>query len=157
MAKIFGGSGRLLVPNEVILSGNEDLGLGNTEFGRFGDDKNEGPPRPRVGDTLSIHLSQQATSSAIWVLRVFVQLAQGEFVLGLDIVTNPPSPGGIGVGDPPARTVGFASNPGTIGWKVLALCDDPLEVAELVLQSRSGGGGGSGPFGVFPNSFVPPG
>jgi hypothetical protein len=156
MATIFGGSGRLLVPNEVILSGNEDLGLsGPGEFGRFGDDKNEGPPRPRVGDVLSIHLSQNADSAAVWILRVFVQVAQGEFVLGPDIVTNPPKPA-LGTGDPPARTVGFASCPGTIGWKVLALCDVPTEIAELVIQSRQGGGGSSS-FGITPNSFIPPG
>jgi hypothetical protein len=151
--KIRGGSGKLQPPNEAILAANEQLGRGTDEFGKFSDDKNEGPPRPRIGDVLSIHLSQEADSAAVWTLTVFVQVAQGEFILGLPIVTNPPSPA-AGTGDPPARTVGFAFCPGAIGWKVLATCDDVNEEADLLIQSSQCCGGSA--FGVTPNSFIPP-
>ena len=147
--------GALAGLQEVLLSANEDLGTGANEFGRYGDDPNEGPPRPRIGDTLSIHLSQDARSSSVWTITVFVQVAQGWYVLGPDIVTTPPKPA-IGTGDPPARVIGFASCPGAIGWRVLCQCPDKDEIANLFLQSRQGGGGSSS-FGVTPNVFVPPG
>ena len=141
-------------PNEVILSGNEDLGVGPNEFGKHSDDKNEGPPRPRIGDTLSIHLSQQSDSPNEWTLEVWVQIAQGMFMLGPAFVVPSPATGG----DPPSRTVGFASCPGTIGWKVIATCRTergaPEEIAELLIQSRQGGAATS--FGVTPNPFTPP-
>jgi hypothetical protein len=145
---------KMYLPQEVILSGNEELGKGRDEFGRYGDDRNEGPPRPRIGDVLSIHLSQQANSAAVWTLQVFVQIAQGEFELGLPIITNPPKPA-MGTGDPPARTVGFAFCPGAIGWKVLARCITDGENADLVIQSSQCSGGSA--FGVTPNNFIPPG
>jgi hypothetical protein len=147
--------GKMQGAQEVMLSANEELGkFPFHEFERFKDDPNTGPPRPRIGDTLSIHLSQDARSSAIWNLTVFVQVAQGWFILGPDIVTNPPNPA-QGQGDPPARTVGFASCPGTIGWKVLCRSDDPEEIADLVIQSREGGNANA--FGVVPVVFIPPG
>lgn len=138
------------MPNEVILSGNEQLGVHGNEFGKFGDDKNEGPPRPRIGDVLSIHLAQQPNSTSVWDMTVYVQIAQGFFQLGPTFQTNPPANG-----DPPARTIAFASCPGAIGWKVLATCADNGENADLVIQSQYGGGGSV--FGVVPNVFVAPG
>lgn len=149
--------GKLAGLQEVILSANEDLGASSNEFVRYGDDPNEGPPRPRIGDTLSIHLSQDARSQAAWTITVFVQVSQGWYVLGQPFVTVPPQPSGSPVGgDPPARTVGFASCPGAIGWRVLCSCPDQDEIAEIFLQSRQGGGGSSS-FGVTPNVFAPPG
>lgn len=149
--QIMGGS--MQIPQEVILSGNEQLGPHGNEFGRFADDKNEGPPRPRIGDVLSIHLSQQPNSTASWLLTVYVQVAQGFFQLGPDLVCNPPFP--VLGGDPPSRTVGFAFCPGAIGWKVLARCPTVNEIADLVIQSSTSGGGAV--FGVTPNIIVPPG
>ena len=140
---------RMLTPNEVILSGNEGL----ADFGKFGDDRSEGPPRPRIGDVLSIHLSQQGNSVAEWNLTVYVEIAQGWFQLGPTFVTVPPVP--TNVGDPPARTVGFAFCPGAIGWKVLATCETDGENADLVIQSSKTSGGAT--FGVTPNVFAPPG
>jgi hypothetical protein len=148
---------RMRIAYEAILEGNEDLGRGATEFRGEGADRNEGPPRPRIGDTLSIHLSQQANSAAIWEITVYVQVAQGWFILGLPIVTNPPKPSPPAVGDPAARTIGFASCPGAIGWKVQCICETDGEEAQIWIQSRQGGGGGAPTFGVTPNSFVPPG
>lgn len=147
--------GRLAGIQEVMLSANEELGtFPGEQFERFGDDKNTGPPRPRIGDVLSIHLSQDSRSTAVWTITVFVQIAQGWFILGMPIITNPPT--GL-TPDPPARTIGFASCPGTIGWKVICECPDEDEIADLVLQSRQGGGGSGSNFGVTPNPFVPPG
>jgi hypothetical protein len=145
--QIMGGA--MQPPQEVILSGNEQLGSHGNEFGRFGDDKNEGPPRPRIGDVLSIHLSQQPGSSGRWTLIVYVQIAQGWFQLGPEFETPAVAPA-VG-GDPPSRTVGFASCPGAIGWKVLARCPTINEIGDLVIQSSTGGGGGN--FGVTPNPF----
>jgi len=107
--------------------------------------------RPRIGDVLSIHLSQNAGSSAIWIITVYVQVAQGWFICGIPITTNPPT--GTPP-DPPARTVGFAFIPGAIGWKVQCFCETDDEIADIVLQSSQGGGGSA--FGVTPNVFNPP-
>jgi hypothetical protein len=136
---------RMAMLHEVVLSGNEPL----RDFGKHGDDRNEGPPRPRIGDVLSIHLSQQANSQAIWEIFVWVQTAQGYYQLGPSFFTNPPS-----AGDPPARTIAFAACPGTIGWKVGARCPTDGEIAELTIQSNQYSGSGS--FGVTPNLFVQP-
>ena len=136
---------RMGMMHEVILSGNEPVG----SFGRFDDDKSEGPPRPRIGDVLSIHLSQQANSVNSWVLTVWVQVAQGWFLLGPSLTVPSPGTGG----DPPARTVAFAACPGAIGWKVGAVCLADGEIADLVIQSSQCCGGSS--FGVFPNLFNP--
>lgn len=142
--EIFGSSLQVAPLNEVILEGNDPWD------GQGQDDPQNRFKRPRIGDVLSIHLSQDAGSSASWVITVFVQIAQGFFICGPTIVTNPPSSG-----DPPARTVGFAFIPGAIGWKVQCSCDVDDEIADIVLQSSQGGGGAT--FGVTPNVLVPPG
>jgi len=98
-----------------------------------------------LGDVLSIHLSQQSASAAVWTLEIKVQIAQGIFTLGF-ITTNPPS-----AGDPSSRTVGFAVCPGATGWSVLATCPTAGEMADLVIQSSKCCGSN---FGVTPNVFV---
>lgn len=81
-----------------------------------------------IGDSVSIHLAQEAGSAAVWTLHVDVHIPQGWFRLGR-IVTRAPS-----LGDPPARTVGFGVCPGAMGWKVIASCST-AEIADVVLQS----------------------
>jgi hypothetical protein len=141
--EIYGSSLAIAPANEVILEANEPWDPNDPE-NRFG--------RPRIGDVLSIHLSQQAGSVGVWIVTVFVQVAQGFYICGQPITTNPPS--GI-TPDPPARTIGFAFIPGAMGWKVQCTCDTDGEIADIVLQSSKGGGGSV--FGVTPNTFIPPG
>jgi len=121
---IFGN--RIRGPNEVVLECSREL----------------------LGDVLSVHLSQKARSSANWTLTIYVQIAQGWYQLGKRLTINSPS-----AGDPPARTVAFGCCPGAIGWKVLATCATPGEIAELVLQSSKCGG--NDVFGVTQNFFTP--
>lgn len=82
-----------------------------------------------VGDALSVHLAQQATSAAIWTLNVWVQVAQGWFWLGAKNSTSPAA------GDDPSRTVIIATCPGAMGWRVDAYCPTDGEIADLTLQS----------------------
>ena len=137
--QIVGSSLAVGPANEVILEGNDPVS-GQDEPNKF--------RRPRIGDTLSIHLSQNAGSAAVWEIIVYVQVAQGWFAVDA-IATTPPSLGAI-----PARTVGFAFVPGAIGWKVLCTCQTDDEIADLVLQSSECSGGGM--FGVSPNPPLPP-
>jgi hypothetical protein len=144
--EIYGSSLAIAPRNEVILSANEpdeatDPSQNKNRFGR-----------PRIGDVLSVHLSQNAGSTAVWAITVFVQVAQGFFILGPAVITNPPSGA---TPDPPARTILFASCPGAIGWKVACDCATDGEIADIVLQSSQCCGGAT--FGVIPNVFVPPG
>jgi len=99
------GGGNL--PQDVIFEGNESV----------------------TGDVLSIHLSQQSNSVAVWTLRVKVLTNQGEFDLGGFATTAPSGT------QPPARTVGFAACPGARGWKVVASCPTAGEIADLIIQS----------------------
>ncbi len=95
-----------------------------------------------IGETLSIALSQNAKSTAVWVLDVEVQTKQGRQILG-QITTVAPS-----AGDPPARIVGFASCPGATGWRVIARSSSTGDIAEINLASSRGG---TSTFGVIPN------
>lgn len=82
-----------------------------------------------VGDSLSVHLSQQSSSTAVWRLNVWVLIAQGWYYLG-GIDTLPPS-----AGDVPARTVLIANCPGATGWRVECECNVDDEIAHIALQS----------------------
>lgn len=90
-----------------------------------------------VGDSLSIHLSQQAgnaagtANSAVWALDVYVQIAQGWYHLG-HVDTVPPSLGTV-----PARTVAIATCPGATGWRVECACTTDDEIADIALQSSA--------------------
>lgn len=96
-----------------------------------------------IGDALSVHLSQEAASAAVWTLYVDVHITQGWFRLG-KIVTTPPTGG-----DPPARVVAFAVCPGAVGWKVTSTCPTDGELAELHITSSKCCGL---PFGVTANN-----
>jgi hypothetical protein len=100
-----------------------------------------------VGDVLSIHLSQQADSGAVWTIRVRVQIAQGWFRLG-QFVTNTVATDGA-----PARVVGFASCPGARGWALEVSCPTDAEIADLVIQSSKCC---SAVLGVTKNVVTPP-
>jgi hypothetical protein len=108
---IVGSSSR--IPHDVILEANPSL----------------------IGDAVSIHLSQQPDSAALWTLHVDVHIAQGWFRLG-SMVTSSPE-----LGAAPARTVAIASCPGAIGWRVVAECATNEEFADLVLQSSASSAG----------------
>jgi hypothetical protein len=82
-----------------------------------------------IGDAVSIHLSQQAKSTAVWNLEVWVHLQQGSFILGTGN-TVPPS-----AGSKPSRTVAIGTCPGATGWRVVARCVTAGEQAELTLDS----------------------
>jgi hypothetical protein len=82
-----------------------------------------------VGDALSVHLSQQSDSAAVWRLNVWVLITQGWYYLG-GIDTIPPS-----LGDVPARTVLIANCPGATGWRVECQCATDDEIAQIALQS----------------------
>lgn len=82
-----------------------------------------------VGDSLSVHLSQAPGSAAVWRLKVYVQVVEGEYYLG-EINTTPPSITGN-----PAAVVLMANCPAAMGWKVVASCPTNGEVADLRLQS----------------------
>lgn len=89
-----------------------------------------------IGDALSIGLSQQTNSVAIWTILVFVKYSQqGLYQLGR-IVTVPP--GGL---QPASRIVGFAFCPGAKGWIVRATCPTAGEVADLEIDSSKNGFG----------------
>jgi len=82
-----------------------------------------------LGDSLSIHLSQQAQSAAVWTIAVDVHLAQGKFRLGAFTTITPLA------GATPSRTVAIATCPGAIGWSIQASCPTAAEIAGLTLQS----------------------
>jgi len=82
-----------------------------------------------VGDSLSVHLSQDPQSAAVWSLQVFVHIDQGTYFLG-SITTTPPSAGNV-----PSRTVLIATCPAATGWKVIATCPTDGEEADLALDS----------------------
>ena len=113
-------------PTDVILEANPEL----------------------IGDVLSIHLSQEADSAAVWTIRVRVQIAQGWFRLG-QFTTNT-----VAIDGAPARTVGFAACPGARGWAVEASCATDGEKADLLLQSSKCCGGAFP--GVTQNVVLPP-
>lgn len=98
----------------------------------------------RVGDSLSIALSQDAASLASWRLDVDVQGSQGRFRLGSVVV---PAPGGA---QPASRIVAFAVCPGARAWWVSASSATIGEVADLVLESSKCCGAA---LGVLNNSF----
>jgi hypothetical protein len=111
------------IPQDVILTGGKE----------------------HVGDSLSVHLSQAPGSAAVWRLKVFVHVVEGEFYLG-EIVTTPPSVSGI-----PARTVLIASCPAAMGWKVVASCATAGETADVLLQSSKCCSSAIGVTKVFPD------
>lgn len=82
-----------------------------------------------VGDSLSVHLSQDGASAAVWTLLVYVHVQQGTFFLGT-ITTTPPS-----LGNQASRTVLIATCPAATGWKVIALCPTDGEEAEITIDS----------------------
>lgn len=84
-----------------------------------------------VGDSLSIHLTQQGDSTALWTFLVDVHLAQGKFRLGQLTTLSPAS------GQPASRTVAIATCPGAIGWSVQATCPDANEIAGCTLDSST--------------------
>lgn len=92
-----------------------------------------------IGDALSIGLSQQSNSIAVWTLEVFVKYhQQGLYKLG-QIVTT--APGGA---QPPSRIVGFAFCPGAKGWVVRATCPTVGEIADIEIDSSKYGFGNPG-------------
>jgi hypothetical protein len=104
------------------------------------------------GEAISIFISEEdADSPNTWLLKVFVHVAQGEFLLGF-VTTNTAATDGAA-----ARAVAFASCPGAKGWKVIALiasagsASNETFDAELTIQAGLCCGGGL-PAGVF----VPP-
>jgi hypothetical protein len=82
-----------------------------------------------VGDSLSVHLSQEPRSTAVWTLQVFVHLQQGTFFLGQKTIPV------LTAASVSARTVIIANCPGATGWKVIATCPDDNEEAQLTLDS----------------------
>jgi hypothetical protein len=82
-----------------------------------------------VGDSLSVHLAQEPSTGAVWLLQVWVHIDQGTYFLG-EISTTPPT-----MGDLPSRTVLIATCPAATGWKVIATCPNDNEVATLDLDS----------------------
>lgn len=100
-----------------------------------------------VGPCLSIALSEDPSSTAVWTIEVFVQYETlGNSKLG-EFVTNPPA-----AGDPPNRIVAFAGCPGAKGWSVQARTTDPNALADLNLDTSLYG---NGLFGVQPNVPIP--
>ena len=82
-----------------------------------------------VGDSLSIHLTQQADSDNAWTFLVDVHLAQGKFRLGQFTTLTPSS------GEPASRAVALATCPGAIGWSVQVTCPDNDAIAGVTLDS----------------------
>lgn len=82
-----------------------------------------------IGDSLSVHLTQQARSTARWTIEVWVHIDQGTFFLGR-IVTPVLTNASIR-----SRTVAIANCPAATGWVVRAFCDTQDELAELALDS----------------------
>jgi hypothetical protein len=105
----------------------------------------------KVGDSVSIHLSEDPTSPALWLLRVYVKTVQGLFLLG-EVITVPPNLGG-----PNVRTVAIASCPGAIGWQVEAKSlSGEAVVGELVLVSSECCGERPGVVAVGQAAFCDP-
>jgi len=82
-----------------------------------------------IGDSLSVHLSQNQRSAAVWTLEIWVHTQQGSFILGTGS-TIPPT-----LGSRASRTVAIANCPGATGWHVVATSATAGETAELVLDS----------------------
>lgn len=98
------------------------------------------------GEAISIALVENDPSAATrWVIKVWVQLAQGQYFLGA-FTTNTALVDGAA-----SRIVGFASCPGATGWMVQALNAFPTSNmsfdGELFIQPGKCCGGG-GPYGV---------
>ena len=102
------------------------------------------------GEGLAIFLSQENPATVeTWLVKVYVHVAQGWFLLGF-FTTNTPA-----VDGECSRAVGFASCPGAKGWKTQWQNAFPGSNSgfdsEVTLQAGLCCGGGQ-PYGVF----VPP-
>jgi hypothetical protein len=110
-----------------------------------------------IGDSLSIFLSQEATSRARWKIVVYVMTTQGRNIAGEFLCRAPGDRG-----EAPARLVATARIPGAIGWSVsasLPLAESnraaAAEQARITLSSTKQGGGDFGVHPVKSNSEDP--
>lgn len=93
---------------------------GNLQGGVQGSEVDLLIPRGEVGDVVSIHLSQEATSRASWLIQVRAGYPDGGFEIVGNVRTFAPGPG-----EPAGRAVGWAFIPGACAWAISAYAKLP--------------------------------
>lgn len=84
------------------------------------------------GEGLAICISDEdPTTTVQWILHVYVQLAQGWFLLGSGTTVAAISDVGA------ARVVGIASCPGARGWKVTFQPKTPIAASNTSLDAEA--------------------